>query len=51
MAREGTTFTPDGDRFIVRAPVTAEETVDEPFNGLISVENWHQGLLKRVPIP
>ncbi len=43
---------PDGDRFIVRKRGTAEQTSDDdPFNGLIFVENWHQELLERVPVP
>ena len=43
---------PDGDRFIVRKPGTAGQTSDdEPFNGLIFVQNWHQELLERVPVP
>ena len=40
---------PDG-RFIL--PTSADEqTGDEPFNGLIFVENWFQELAERVPIP
>ena len=43
---------PDGDRFIVRTPGTAEQTGDDdPFNGLIFVENWFQELKARVPVP
>ena len=43
---------PDGDRFIVRKLETAEQTGDdEPFNGLIFVENWFQELTERVPVP
>ena len=31
---------------------TAETTTnDEPFNGLIFVEHWHEELLERVPLP
>ena len=42
---------PDGDRFIfLQAGVTAETGDDEPFNGLIFVENWFQELLERVPV-
>ena len=39
---------PDGDRFIVLKSGTSD---DADFNGLIFVENWHQELLDRVPIP
>ena len=43
---------PDGDRFIVRKPGTAEQTSDDdPFNGLIFVENWFEELKARVPVP
>ncbi len=43
---------PDGDRFIVRKRGTAEQTTDdEPFNGLIFVENWFEELKARVPVP
>ena len=42
---------PDGDRFIVRKPGTAEQTSDDdPFNGLIFVENWFEELKARVPV-
>ena len=42
---------PDGDRFIMMASGTADQTSDdEPFNGLIFVENWFQELTERVPI-
>ena len=42
---------PDGDRFIVRRVGVATQTSDDdPFNGLIFVENWHQELLERVPV-
>ena len=40
---------PDG-RFIFPTPATADQTGDEPFNGLIFVENWFQELTERVPI-
>ena len=44
---------PEGDRFIVRAPFGAAVQTgdDEPFNGLIFVENWFQELTERVPLP
>ena len=43
---------PDGDRFIVRKPGTAEQTSDDdPFNGLIFVENWFEELKRLVPVP
>ena len=44
---------PDGDRFIVRKLGTAEQTSDDddPFNGLIFVENWFEELRRLVPIP
>ncbi len=43
---------PDGDRFIFRESGTAVQTNDDdPFNGLIFVENWHQELTERVPVP
>ena len=42
---------PDGDRFIVRKRGTAEQTTDDdPFNGLIFVENWFEELTARVPV-
>ena len=41
---------PDGDRFIVRRLGGTEQTGDdEPFNGLIYVQNWFQELTERVP--
>ena len=43
---------PDGDRFIVRRVGVATQTSDDdPFNGLIFVENWFEELKARVPIP
>ena len=43
---------PDGDRFIMRKPGTAEQTSDDdPFNGLIFVEHWFEELTARVPVP
>ena len=43
---------PDGDRFIVRKPGTAEQTSDDDaFNGLIFVQNWFEELKARVPVP
>ena len=43
---------PDGDRFIMRKRGTAEQTSDdEPFNGLIFVQNWFEELKARVPVP
>ena len=43
---------PDGDRFIVLKPGTAEQTSDdEPFNGLVLVLNWFEELKARVPVP
>ncbi len=42
---------PDG-RFLLPTSGTAEQTSDnEPFNGLIFVENWFQELNERVPVP
>ena len=42
---------PDG-RFIMRRVQVATQTDDnEPFNGLIFVENWFQELTERVPLP
>ena len=44
-------FAPEGDRFIFRTPETRVPTSNnDPFNGLIFVENWHQELLDRVPV-
>ena len=41
---------PDGDRFIFRKSGTAEQTSgDDPFNGLIFVDNWFEELKARVP--
>ena len=41
----------DGDHFIFRTPGTAEQTsADDPFNGLIFVENWFEELKARVPV-
>ena len=43
---------PDGDRFVVQKPGTAEQTSDgDSFNGLIFVENWFEELTERVPTP
>ena len=43
---------PDGDRFIFLRPEAATQTSDdEPFNGLIFVENWFEELKARVPVP
>ena len=43
---------PGGDRFIFRTRGTAGQTTDnEPFNGLIFVENWFEELTARVPSP
>ena len=43
---------PDGDRFIFQKSGTAGQTSgDEPFNGLIFVENWFEELTARVPSP
>ena len=43
---------PDGNRFIVRTFGTTTRTGDdEPFNGLIFVENWFKELKERVPLP
>ena len=43
---------PDGDRFIFpRRGATGQTSDDEPFNGLIFVENWFQELTERVPVP
>ncbi len=43
---------PDGSRFLFGTSGTAETTTnDEPFNGLIFVEHWHEELLERVPLP
>ena len=45
-------LSPTGERFIVTNLGTAAQTGgDEPFNGLIFVENWFQELTERVPIP
>ena len=41
---------PTGDRFIFLTPGTAEMTDDDPFNGLIFVENWFEELTARVPV-
>ena len=44
-------LTPDGDRFIFRKLGTAGQTSDdEPFNGLVFVENWFEELKERVPV-
>ena len=40
---------PDG-RFLLPISETAEQTGDEPFNGLIFVENWFEELKERVPV-
>ena len=42
---------PDGDRFIFPTSGTdAQTSDDDPFNGLIFVENWFEELKARVPI-
>ena len=43
---------PDWDRFISPKSAGDVRTSEaESFNGLIFIENWHQELLERVPIP
>ena len=42
---------PDGERFVVRSPGGAQTTGEAAFDGLIVVENWHQELTERVPVP
>ena len=43
---------PEGDRFIFPTSGTdAQTSDDEPFNGLIFVENWFEELKARVPVP
>ena len=43
---------PAGGRFIFRAHEAAFQTSDdEPFNGLIFVENWFEDLKRLVPVP
>ena len=37
-------------RFLFPTSGTVEETDDEPFNGLIYVENWFEELKERVPV-
>jgi hypothetical protein len=40
------------DRRAVSAPARLPQTGDdEPFNGLIFVENWFEEVTERVPIP
>ena len=51
-ARRRFDIAPDGDRFIMLTSETAEQASDdEPFNGLIFVENWFEELTERVPVP
>ena len=43
---------PDGDRFVfLRGGRDVQTSDDEPFNGLIFVENWFEELTARVPTP
>ena len=43
---------PDGDRFLFGTSGTRGQAGDdEPFNGLIFVENWFEELRERVPAP
>ena len=42
---------PDGERFLLRRSGGAQTSTGDPFEGLIVVQNWHQELLERVPIP
>ena len=42
---------PDGDRFIFRGRGTAQQTSENPFNGLTFVLNWFEELKARVPLP
>ena len=43
---------PDGERFIIRKPGGGTQAAgDDPFNGVIIIENWFQELTERVPVP
>ncbi len=44
-------ISPDGRRFLMLKGPTAETTDGEGSPELIFVQNWHQELLERVPIP
>ncbi len=42
---------PAGDRFLLLSPAATQSTGNQPFNGLIYVDNWFHELLERVPVP
>ena len=42
-------MSPDGERFLLIKTGTTDDTGAR--NDIILVENWHQELLERVPIP
>ena len=42
---------PDGQRFLMRRIGGSQTSGDRPFDGFVFVENWHQELLDRVPVP
>lgn len=42
---------PTGDRFLVLSSAATRTTDEEPFNGLIYVDNWFTELKARVPVP
>ena len=46
-----TDIAPDGNRFVLRKPRGAGQTVNDSFTGLIFVENWVQEITERVPVP
>ena len=41
---------PDGNRFLVLKPETATDGDEDPFNGIIFVQNWFEELRQRVPV-
>ncbi len=42
---------PDGQRFLLPKAGGSQCDGDDAFNGMIVVQNWHQELLERVPLP
>ncbi len=42
---------PDGERFLMRKAGGTQTGGEDPFTGIIVVENWTQELLERVPVP
>ena len=49
-AARGYDIAPDGERFLVITSGATETAGEDPFNGMILVDNWFQELTERVPV-